>query len=206
MQLDWLTFNFLEFIAAFILALLIWAGDKKFVKPKIKVRVGNPSILFDGNFKTLNLGVVNEKRGGILVLFNHVATQVRIHLHFLDYPSRAEFNDVIARWNSSREPVTPDYKNVDTGLALTNPREVLVPGQPGEISVVIRKRDSQFCFPFNNESYLHKDYSKPQWEIKDDKFIVRVEFKSAEVHETVGEFIVLNKGTIDQFKIAELEK
>lgn len=205
MQIDWSTFNFPEFIAAFIFAISLWVIDKQ-RKPKFLLKIGKQSLLFEGNYKTLNLKVVNKKREGVFSLFNHVATQVRAYIRFLDYPTKAEFNKVIARWNSSREPVTPDYKNVDIGLALTNPREVLVPGEEGEISVVVKKKDNPSCFPFNNESYLYanKDYSKPDWEIKDDKFIVMVEIQSAEVQDFAREFLVLNKGTLEQFKITEL--
>lgn len=205
MRIDWSNFNFPEFIAAFILAVSLWILDRQ-RKPRFLVKIGKPSLLFQGSHKTLNLKVVNEKREGIASLFNHVATQVRIYLHFLDYPTKAGFNNVIARWNRSREPVTPDYKSIDIGLALTNPREVLVPGEEGEISVVIRKKDNPSCFPFNNESYLYanKDYAKPDWEIKDDKFIVMVQIQSAEVQGITREFLVLNKGTLEQFKITEL--
>jgi|GEM_PF-3535619 len=207
MKIDWSTFNILEFLAAFILAVSLWFLDK-LRKPKFLIKKGNPSLLFNNNYKTLNLIITNEKRKGFRSLFNHVATQVRIYLHFLDYPTKSEFNKVIARWNSSREPVTPDYKNVDVGLALTNPRDMLVPGEESEISVVIRKKDKLSCFPFNNESYLYwnKDYSKPDWEITDDKFIVMVEIQSAEIQDTTVEFLILNKSSLEQFKITELAR
>ncbi len=205
MRIDWLTFNPLEFIAAFILSISLWIIERQ-RKPKFLIKRGKPSLLFEDNYKTLNLKIINVKRKGITSFLNHVATQVRVYLYFLDYPSKVEFNKIIARWNSSREPVTPDYKNVDVGLALTNPREVLVSGEEGEISVVIRKKDKTSCFPFNNESYLYwkQDYSKPEWEIKDGKFIIRVEVQSAEVQDVIKEFLILNKGTIEQFKISEL--
>ena len=205
MKIDLSTFNFPEFIAAFILAISLWILDRQ-RKPRFLVKIGKPSLLFGGSHKVLNLKIVNEKRKGISSFFNHVATQMRVYLHFLDYPTKAAFNKVTARWNSSREPVTPDYKNVDVGLALTNPREVLVPGEEGEISVAIRKKDNSSCFPFNNESYLYanKDYSKHDWEIKDDKFILKVEIQSAEAQDDTRDFLVLNKGTFEQFKIIEL--
>lgn len=205
MQIDWTTFNTPGFLAAFILSLLFWVIDKIFVKPNLKIEIGKPSILSNGKLKVLNLKVLNVKRK-VLFLLNHTATQVRIYIHLLDYPSKAEFNNIIARWNSSREPVTPDYANVDIGLALTNPREVLVPGEEGEVSVVVKKKDSDSCYPFNNHSYVYAkdDYLKPEWEIKDNKFIVRVEIQSAETQKIIDEFIVLNKGTIDSFVISKL--
>jgi hypothetical protein len=113
---------------------------------------------------------------------------------------------VIARWNSSREPLTPDYKNVDLGLALTHPREVLVPGDENEISVVIRKKDNKYCFPFSNESYIYqgKDFEVPGWKIEDDKFIVVVRIQCAEVDKMGGVFVVLNKSSLEQFKIEKI--
>lgn len=208
MQFDWSTFNFLEFIVAFLLALSLWFLQLQ-KKPKFTVEITKPSLIRDNNYKVLNLKITNRKRDGISLVFDHVATQIRLYLYFLDYPSRSEFNKIVARWNSSREPLTPDYQKVDVGLALTNPREVLVTGEEGEISVVIRKQDKESCFPFNNESYLYANrqdyaYAKPEWEIKDDKFIVKVEVQSAEVQNFSKEFLVLNKGTLDQFKITDL--
>lgn len=187
-----------------VLAFGLYLYDKS-IKPKLEVKLANPSNLPlpQGNFKSLNLKIVNKRREGILQFLNKPATQLRILLYFADFPTATLMNTVIARWNSSREPLTPDYKFIDYGLALTNPREVLVPGEEGEISVAIRKEDKSYCFPFNNTSYIYqqKDFEVPGWEIDDDKFIVVVRIQSAEIDKLGGVFIVLNKSSIDQFKI-----
>jgi hypothetical protein len=204
MEINNYTFNWIEFFFSILVALSIWLIDK-LPKPNIKVEVGNISLMKEKGLKTLNLKLINKKK--IPSIFDRTATQVRIYLYFLDYPSQSEFNKIIARWNNSKEPVTPDYKNIDIGLALTNPREVLVPGQEEEISIVMRGNNDTFCYPFNNESYIHyeKNYFKPEWKITDKKFIVKVEMQSAEIQKVLGYFLVLNKATLEQFKITKIE-
>jgi len=191
-------------IVGFSLAFSLYIIDK-LIKPNIEVQVAEPSklSLSQGEFKSLNLKIIHKKRSGILQFFNKPATQIKIFLFFHDFSSKVLMNTVTARWNDSREPLTPDYKNVDIGLALTHPREVLVPGQVSVISVVIKKENNSYCFPFSNESYIYqgKDFEVPGWKIEDDKFIVVVGIQSAEIDKVGGAFVVLNKNNLEQFKI-----
>lgn len=191
-------------IVGLLLALGLYVFDKS-VEPDLQVSVAEPSKLplKQGEFKSLNLKITNTKKIGALKFLNRTATQIRVRLEFLDFHSKVSMNTIVARWNSSREPVTPDYKKVDIGLALVPPREVLVPGEESTISVVIRKKDNKYCFPFNNYSYLYqeKDFETEGWKIDDDKFIVKVKIQSAEIDKIGGEFVVLNKSTLEQFKI-----
>ena len=190
-----------------ILAFGLYLFDKS-INPDLEIQIADTSklSLAQGEFKSLNLKIINKKRDGILRFLNRSATQVKVFLYFSDFSSRVLMNTVIARWNNSREPLTPDYKNVDLGLALTHPREVLVPGDENEISVAIRKKDNRYCFPFSNESYIYqsKDFEVPGWKIEDDKFVVTVRIQSAEVDKMGGVFIVLNKSTLEQFKIEKI--
>lgn len=194
-------------IIGLILAFGLYLFDKS-INPDLEVQISDPSklSLTQGEFKSLNLKIINKKRDGILRFLNRPATQVKVFLYFSDFPSKGLMNTVIARWNNSREPLTPDYKNVDLGLALTHPREVLVPGDENEISVAIRKKDNRYCFPFSNESYIYqsKDFEVPGWKIEDDKFLVTVRIQSAEVDKMGGVFVVLNKSTLEQFKIEKM--
>ncbi|TSC90102.1 MAG: hypothetical protein G01um10145_206 [Microgenomates group bacterium Gr01-1014_5] len=196
-------------LLGFVLAFGLYLFDKS-IKPDIEIQVSEPSnlSLSQGVFKSLNLKILNKKRYGILQFLNRPATQVRVYLLFSDYSSRALMNTVIARWNNSREPLTPDYQDVDFGLALTHPREVLVPGEENTISVAVRKKDNKYCFPFSNESYIYqnKDFEVPGWKIEDDKFIVVVRMQSAEMDKIGGVFIILNKSTLEQFKIEKVEE
>ena len=201
-----------DVLIGFILALVLYYFDKR-IEPLLEIRIAEPSLLplQQGKFKSLNLEITNKKREGIWKILNRPATQVRIILSFQDYPSKIEMNGmdrIIARWNSSREPVTPNYQDVDIGLALTNPREVAVPGERTTISVAIKKEGWTFCYPFNNESYIYQkkdDFKRPGWEITDDKFYVRVYIECAELQKQLGEFIVLNKTGIEQFKISQIK-
>ncbi len=201
-----------DVLIGFILALVLYYFDKR-IEPLLEIRIAEPSLLplQQGKFKSLNLEITNKKREGIWKILNRPATQVRIILSFQDYPSKIEMNGmdrIIARWNSSREPVTPNYQDVDIGLALTNPREVVVPGERTTISVAIKKEGWTFCYPFNNESYIYQkkdDFKRPGWEITDDKFYVRVYIECAELQKQLGEFIVLNKTGIEQFKISQIK-
>lgn len=192
----------------FLLAFGLYIFDKS-ITPKIIVEASDPSklSLSQGEFKSLNLKILNIKRTGLLKFLNKSATQVRIYLYFRDFPSKALMNEVIARWNNSRQPLTPDYKNVDIGLALTHPREVLVPGEENTISVAIRKKENKYCFPFSNESYVQQnnDFEVPGWKIEDDKFLVDIRVQSAETDMFLGRFIVLNKSTLDQFNIEQFK-
>jgi len=192
-------------IIGFILAFGLYIYDKSIIIPNLEIQIAEPSnlSLSQGNFKSLNLKIVNINRKGVLKFLNKSATQVRVFLYFRDFSSKVLMNDVIARWNNSREPLTPDYKNVDLGLALTHPREVLVPGEENTLSVAIRKKENKYCFPFSNESYIYqnRDFEVPGWKIEDDKFFVDVRIQSAEVDKIAGTFIVLNKSTLEQFKI-----
>ena len=193
-------------IIGLILAFGLYLFDKS-IDPDLEIKVAEPSemSLSQGKFKSLNLKIVNKKKEGILRFLNRSATQVKIFLYFADFSSRILMNTVVARWNSSREPLTPNYRDVDLGLALTHPREILVPGEENEISVAIRKNGNRFCFPFSNESYIYqsKEFEVPGWKIEDDKFIVTVRIQSAEMDTIGGIFVVLNK---DIFKIAKISK
>ena len=144
---------------------------------------------------------------GIRGLFNQTATQVRATLIFRDFNSKKEIfqpQPIVARWNSTREPLTPEYDKVDVGLALTNPREIIAPGEEVTLSVAIKKENTTSCYPFNNESYLFlPDYAKPDWEIVDDKFIVSVNVNTAEVIEKTENFIIINKKRLSQFNISK---
>lgn len=196
----------------FLLALILYLLDKN-IKPKIEINQSDSSNLQlnQGKFKSLNLEIYNRRYTGILSFLNRSITQARIILSFQDYPSKATIGGmerIIARWNSSKEPVTPDYHDVDIGLALTNPREVVVPGEKTTISIAIKKEGWTFCYPFNNESYIYQkrqpgDFKKPGWEIRDDKFYVEVYLESAELQVLLGKFIVLNKNSLEQFKISK---
>lgn len=180
------------------------------MKPTLELSVDKPSILplAQGKFKSLNLKITNKKRKGILKIFNRSATQIRIFLYFKDFSTGALMYSVIARWNDTREPLTPDYKDIDIGLALTHPREVLVPGQSNIISVAIKKENNTYCFPFSNESYMYqkRDFEVPGWKIEDDKFMVVVGIQSAEIDKIGGVFTILNKNYLEQFKIVEQYK
>lgn len=197
-------------IIGFSLAFGLYLFDK-YIKPNIEVEISDYSDLPlpQGKFKSLNLQIANKRYTGILSFLNRTVTQARIVLSFQDYPSKVAMGGmdrIIARWNSSREPVTPDYHDVDIGLALTNPREVIVPGERTTISVAIKKQGWTSCYPFNNESYIYQkkdDFKKPGWEINDDKFYVAVYIESAGLQKQLGEFIVLNKDGLEQFKISK---
>jgi hypothetical protein len=155
-----------------------------------------------GRFKAVNIKVINRRRTSFRSFFNQTATQVRGILIFKDFDSKKELFKIVARWNTTREPLTPDYKQVDVGLALTNPREVISPGEEATIPVAIKKEKNTSCYPFNNESYLHQDYSKPEWELADDKVIVSVQVKSAELELSPVDFLIINKKSLSQFSIS----
>lgn len=201
-----LPFNITELFVGFILGLIPWLIDRA-RKPELLINKADPSDLNlqQGKFRSLNLKIVNKRKTGVKRFFNQTATQLRCQLIFLDFESRAEiFEDkIIARWNTTREPLTPDYKQVDIGLALTNPREVVAPGEIATISILIKKEGIDSCYPFNNESYLSPNFSKKEWEISDKKFIVRALLQSAESDEITADFLVLNKSNLSQFKISK---
>lgn len=201
-----MSINYLELSIGFVLGLIPWAIDR-LTKPDLHITIANASnlSLSNGKYKSLNLKILNKRRHGVMKFFNKTATQLRCSITFYDFASKKQLfeNKIIARWNTTREPLTPDYKQVDVGLALTNPREVLTPGEETTISVAIKKDGVSSCYPFNNESYLHKDFSKPEWEIKDDKFTVKVLLQPAESEDMSAEFLVLNKANLSQFKISK---
>lgn len=194
-------------IIGLILAFGLYLFDKS-IEPNIEVTVADPSdlALTQGKFKSLNLKIINKEKKGILRFLNKPATQVKVFLYFADFSTKVLMNTVTARWNNSREPLTPDYKGVDLGLALTHPREILVPGEENTISVAIRKDDKSYCFPFSNESYIYqnKDFEVPGWKIDDDKILLTVRVQSAEMDRLAGVFIVLNKSTLRNFKIQKI--
>ncbi|HHT9138808.1 MAG TPA: hypothetical protein ACFYEK_16390 [Candidatus Wunengus sp. YC60] len=202
-----MTINYSELVVGFFLGLVPWIIDQ-LKKPDLHIVCADASNLSleAGKYKILNLKILNSRRTGVKKFFNQTATQLRCQIIFHDFESQAELleNKTIARWNTTREPLTPDYKQVDIGLALTYPREVLAPGEEATISVVIKKEGVESCYPFNNESYLHKDFSKSEWEIKDNKFLVEILLQSAEIDIVSSEFLVLNKANLSQFKISNL--
>lgn len=194
----------------FLLASTLYLFDK-FKEPKLSIKISEPSNLHlsQGNFKSLNLELTNKNYKGFLKFLNRTLTQARIKLIFRDYPTMVPITgleNINARWNSSREPLTPDYKKVDFGSALIGTREVLVPGESTTFSVVIKKDKWKSCYPFNNESYIYQekdDFKRPGWEIYDSKFYVTVLVQSAEMYKELGEFIVLNKSNLEQFTISK---
>lgn len=203
MNINWTDLNILDFIVATVVALLLWILDKQ-KRPKLKVVTGDESNLPlpQGKYKSLNLIVKNERKTGILGFFNQTATQTRATLVFKEFDSKVELFRIVARWNTMREPLTPDYSKVDPGLALTNPREVITPGEELSVSVVIKKDKTNSFHPFNNESYRYlPDFAKPEWEISDDKVLVTVKIQSAEIETEDFNFIILNKSGLAQFSI-----
>lgn len=147
-MMNFFTFNLPVDLASaavgFLLASILYFFDK-FVEPKLSIEVSEPSnlSLSQGNFKSLNLELTNKKYKWFLKFLNRTLTQARIKLSFRDYPTKipiAGLENINARWNSSREPLTPDCKNTDKGLALTGFREILVPGESVTISIIIKKR------------------------------------------------------------------
>lgn len=206
MSINWSELNILDFLVATFIALLLWFLDKQ-KKPHLKIETADASDLNlpQGKYRTLNLKVKNERVSGLRAFFNQTATQVRAILIFKDFDSKKELFKLIARWNTTREPLTPDYKQIDVGLALTNPREVISPGEEASLSVVIKKDKTKKCHPFNNESYLHPDFAKPEWEIVDDKFIVTVRVQSAETENKEVDFIVTSKSVLFQFSISDFK-
>lgn len=208
MSINFDSLNILDFIAAAIVALILWFLDKQ-KRPHLVIDSTSPSELNlpQGKYKILNLIVKNIKETGWRGLFNQTATQVRATLYYKDFDAKKEIfqpQPVIARWNTTREPLTPEYNKVDVGLALTNPREVIAPGEEITLSVAIKKDKATNCYPFNNESYLYlPDYAKPDWELIDDKFIVSATVKTAETGEKCSNFVVINKKGLSQFSIAK---
>jgi hypothetical protein len=199
-------FNFIEFIAATGVALVIWFLDKQ-KRPNLHIEVDKTSDLTlpQGNFKILNLKVKNMKRPGIRQYFDQTATQVRVYLTFKDFDSKVDLFTVIARWNTTREPLTPDYNKVDVGLALTNPREVISPNEEASLSVAIRKDGSNTFFAFNNESYLHLgDFAKPEWGLSDERVLISAKVQTAEIETPDYLFIISSKNHISSFKLSKL--
>ncbi len=191
-------------IIGFILGFITYILTEEFRKPNLILEItADSDIVVNSNkYKILNLKLKNVKKTGWKKFFNQTATQIRAIVQILDFDSNKEMIEFIARWNTTREPLTPDYKQVDVGLALTAPREVLSPGEESSMSIVIKKDGKDSCYPFNNESYLHSDFSKPSWEIKDGKFLVSVLVQSAEREKNFSDFLVMNKGGLSRFKIS----
>jgi len=198
--------NIIEAVLSFILGFLLYLLTDSIKKPNLQIVTSDPSDLKlpTGEFRILNLKIINKKKNGILEYFNQTATQVRAKLIFRDYLSKAEMIRIVARWNTTREPLTPDYKTIDVGSALTSPKEVLSPGEEATISVVIRENKDSDCYPFNNESYLFNKFKKPEWKIKDDKFVVDVLIQSGEIEKPTEKFLVINKGDLKQFNITKI--
>lgn len=206
MKIDWTTFNLPEFFAAFLLSLSLWILDK-LRRPNFFVEIADPSNLEleQGKFRSVNIKVANERRRGWKSFFNQTATQVRVYLIFKDYDSKKPlFNKIVARWNTTREPLTPDYKQVDVGLALTNPREVISPGEEASVPIAIKKEGNKNFYPFTNESYLHSDFSKSEWELEDNRIIVSVQVHSAEIELKEVDFLITHKKQLSQFNISKL--
>lgn len=204
MNINWTDLNILDFIFATIVALLLWFLDKQ-KKPNLIVKIGEPSNLNlpQGKYKSLNLIVKNERKTGLFSFFNQTATQTKVTLIFKDFDSKVELFRLIARWHTTREPLTPDYNKVDPGLALTSSREVITPGEELPLAVVIKKDKQKNFYPFNNESYMYPpDFAKPEWEMADDKALVAVKIQSAEVENEDFSFVILNKSDLTQFSIA----
>jgi hypothetical protein len=203
MNINWTDLNILDFIFATIVASFLWILDKQ-KKPKLIVKIGEPSNLnlTQGKFKSLNLILKNKREAGLRSFFNQTATQTKATLIFKDFDSKVELFRLIARWHTTREPLTPSYDKVDPGLALTNPREVITPGEEIGLAVVIKKDKQKNFHPFNNESYMYADYAKPEWEMVDDKVLVTVKIQSAEAESEDFDFVILNKSDLTQFSIA----
>ena len=204
MNINWTDLNILDFIFATVVALLLWVLEKQ-KKPNLKVETGEASNLPlpQGKYKSLNIIVKNERKTGLQGFFNQTATQARATLIFKDFGSKVELFRLVARWNTTREPLTPDYSKVDPGLALTNPREVITPGEELSLSVAIKKDKSRSFHPFNNESYRYlPDFAKPEWEMMDDKVLVVVRIQSAEIESEDFNFVIHNKSGLAQFSIS----
>jgi len=176
-------------------------------KPHLVVEIENPSDVHQGKYKILNLKVKNKRSAGILKFSNQTATQVRVYLTFKDFASKTDLFTTIARWNTTREPLTPDYKTVDVGLALTNQREVISPDEEPSLSVAIKKSGEIECYAFNNESYLQQaDFANPKWKISDDKVIVIAKVQTAEVENIEASFLLINKAVLNQFSISKYKE
>ena len=204
MNINWGDLNILNFILATIVALFLWVLDKQ-KKPNLKVEIGEPSNLElpQGKYKSLNLMVKNERKTGLFSFFNQTVTQTRVTLIFKDFDSKVELFRLVARWNTTREPLTPDYSKVDPGLTLTNPREVITPGEELSLPVAIKKDKSKSFHPFNNESYRYlPNFAKPEWKISSDKVLVTVKIQSAEIESEGFSFVILNKSGLTQFSIS----
>lgn len=205
MTINWTGLNILDFIAATFVALLLWFLDKQ-KKPHLTIGEAQSSELDlpQGKYKIVNLKVKNDRKSGLTSkFFNQTATQVRASIIFKDFESKNKLFELIGRWNTTREPLTPDYSKADPGLALTSQREVISPGEEITLSIAIKKDKSNKCFPFNNESYLHlPDFSKPEWELSDDKILVSVKIQSAEIETDEINFILINKSVLSQFSIS----
>lgn len=207
MYFEFFPIHIIDALIAFLLGFVLYLVTESLKKPNLQIQITSPSDLNlpQGEFRILNLKVSNTRKRRIIKYFDQTATQLKATLYFCDYDSGVQILDpIVGRWNTTKEPLSPDGKFVDNGLALVPQREVLPPGEETSLSIAIKKLDNDNCFPFNNESYLYlPDFANPKWKIEDEKFIVYVKLQSAEAEKESKKFIVINKGGLDRFKISQ---
>lgn len=126
------------------------------------------------------------------------ATFCRAKLSFGDIGVAAHRFELHGRWSSLAEPVhvVPGAGPIlDYGAILVPPREIISAGEQAPVPIAVKQEGVTDCFGFNNESYLHPNWSNPAWVLGPGTYWVRVQITSAEV-EAVRVFYVVNNGTL----------
>jgi len=117
-------------------------------------------------------------------------------------------NEMIARWHEADQPrVMPIRKPDGTVVVLLEgvQNAIDIPtGECGTIAPVYRAKDSESCYGWNNESYLHS-WQHPLWKLDKGRYIARIRVVTGG-REFVGAFKVINDAPFDDFRIEEIDE
>lgn len=156
----------------------------------------------DYKWKFINLIIENKTRSWwqSWLWGNVPAENIRAWISYRDYDSGSEIVKISARWASTQQPIN-DFGRPDWSSILVTSRESIPVGESASLAVVIKTDKSESVFGFNNESYLYYPeynppydtlWSKPDFEIGDEKKYRVCVLVLAQGHEYRKEFILLN--------------
>jgi hypothetical protein len=183
--------NFLISLGASIVAILVVLWIERQRRPVLLITTGESGEIKEDDplkrppVKWLNVYIHNKSmpRWLLWVYEREPAKTCLAWITFHHYPDghRVFDREMIARWNETPQPefVFSETEQGQVGL-LRNPIQNSVDIPPGEytdIAVVVKPKDQDECFGWNNDSYLHQ-WKHPEWELQKKRYIAKVRVKT----------------------------
>ncbi len=126
------------------------------------------------------------------------AKDVRAEITFYDIHRNVLLGPIEGRWGETEHPTRMEKGEQKQIESIDFPNN----GAKRHINLIIKYPEDEFCYAYNNESYLYKDFQKTDFIIKSTKFIASIVLKGAYIPSTPWEFVIETRGFKDSFRIS----